>query len=215
MRKVLEGLIDGQFFCPYSNRDVYEQLRQPEYAAAIDVALRPIGRALARLGEGEDVTAFFARYVDLADSGDRREAMEELKRVRDQIMPVLHFIHLYSRAGQGNVCLSPGEEVSFGELLMPVDQFQVAREQLRDLCVYPMFSRVKTVDANKEKLTVVFKGLVEAGYLVPKGAESSLYVATGKMGYFYQVVSWIADSQKLLLAEDVEPDESQVTGELL
>ncbi|WP_208536092.1 hypothetical protein [Pseudomonas aeruginosa] len=22
MRKVLEGLIDGQFFCPYSNRDV-------------------------------------------------------------------------------------------------------------------------------------------------------------------------------------------------
>ena len=59
------------------------------------------GRALARLGEGEDVTAFFARYVDLADSGDRREAMEELKRVRDQIMPVLHFIHLYSRAGQG------------------------------------------------------------------------------------------------------------------
>ncbi|MFO1612122.1 hypothetical protein QOT38_30275, partial [Pseudomonas aeruginosa] len=76
MRKVLEGLIDGQFFCPYSNRDVYEQLRQPEYAAAIDGALRPIGRALARLGEGEDVTAFFARYVDLADSGDRREAMD-------------------------------------------------------------------------------------------------------------------------------------------
>lgn len=49
----------------------------------------------------------------------------------------------------------------------------------------------------------------------PRGAESSLYVATGKMGYFYQVVSWIADSQKLLPAEDVEPDESQVTGELL
>ena len=52
---------------------------------------------------------------------------------------------------------------------MHVDQFQVAREQLRDLCVYPLFSRVKTVDANKEKLNVVFKGLVEAGYLVPKG----------------------------------------------
>lgn len=215
MRKVLEGLIDGQFICPYSNRDVYELLRQPEFASAIDAALRPLGRALGHLGEGEDVTAFFARYVDLTDAGDRHEAMEELKRVRDQIMPVLHFIHLYSRTEKVDACLSPGEEVSFGELLMHVDQSNVAREQLRDFCVYPLFSRVKAVEANKEKLTVVFKGMVEAGYLVRKGAESSNYVATGKMGYFYQVVSWIADSQKLLPAEEYEPAVSQVTGELL
>ncbi|RIJ06632.1 hypothetical protein DXT77_28820 [Pseudomonas sp. 91RF] len=215
MRAILEGLIAGRFFCPYSSREVYEQLRQPEFAAAIEAALRPFGRALAHLGEGDDVTAFFARYVDLSDSGDRREAMEELKCIRDQIMPVLDFIHLCGRAGQGDVCLSPGEEISFGGLLMHIDQFLVARDQLRDLCVYPMFTRVKVVEGNKEKLTVVFKVLVDAGYLVRKGVESSLYVATGKMGYLYHMVSWIADSQKLLPAEEPEADPSQGTGELL
>jgi hypothetical protein len=215
MRAILEGLIAGRFFCPYSSREVYEQLRQPEFAAAIDAALRPFGRALAHLGEGDDVTAFFARYVDLSDSGDRREAMDELKCIRDQIMPVLDFIHLCGRAGQGDVCLSPGEEVSFGSLLMHIDQFPVARDQLRDLCVYPLFARVKAVEGNKEKLAVVFKVLVDTGYLVRKGAESSLYVATGKMGYLYHVVSWIADSQKLLPSEEPEAAPSQGTGELL
>jgi len=215
MRAILEDLIAGRFFCPYSGREAYEQLRQPEFAAAIEAALRPFGRALAHLGEGDDVTAFFARYVDLSDSGDRREAMEELKCIRDQIMPVLDFIHLCGRAGQGDVCLSPGEEVSFGGLLMHIDQFPVARDQLRDLCVYPMFTRVKAVEGNKEKLAVVFKVLVDAGYLVRKGVESSLYVATGKMGYLYHMVSWIADSQKLLPAEEPEADPSQGTGALL
>lgn len=215
MREVLEGLIAGRFFCPYSSREVYEQLRQPEFAAVIDTALRPFGRALAHLGEGDDVTAFFARYADLSDSSDRREAMEELKCIRDQIMPVLDFIHICGRAGQGDVCLSPGEEVSFGGLLMHIDQFPVARDQLRDLCVYPLFARVKAVEGNKEKLAVVFKALVDAGYLVRRGAESSLYVATGKMGYLYHVVSWIADSQKLLLEVEPDVDPSQGTGELL
>jgi hypothetical protein len=98
---------------------------------------------------------------------------------------------------------------------MHIDQFPVARDQLRDLCVYPLFARVKAVEGNKEKLAVVFKVLVDAGYLVRKGAESSLYVATGKMGYLYHVVSWIADSQKLLPAEEPEADPSQGTGELL
>lgn len=215
MRKILEGLISGHFFCPYSNQSVYEQLRKPDFAEAINAALQPFGRTLGFLESEDDATAFFARYENLSDPDDRKDASEELKRIRDQIMPVLDFIHLCVRAGRGDSSLSPGDEISFGELLTHVDQSPVSRDQLRDLSVYPMFARVKNVEGNKEKLNVVMKGMTEAGYLVKKGDESSLYIATGKMGYLYQIMSWIADSQKLLPSDVDDHGPAQDTGILL
>lgn len=210
MREVLEGLMGGLFYCRYSHPRLYAQLCKAEFAQEVDEALRPFGRTLGRLGSAEEPTAFFSRYENLADSGDRADAAEELKRIRDQIWPVLEFIQLCARAGRGDACLAPGEELSFGELLSQIEQHLACREQLRDLAVHALFSRAKNSDDNKDKLSVVLRAMAEAGYLVRKGSESSIYVATGKMGYLYQVMSWIVENQQLLPPEtDVGADQQK------
>lgn len=198
MRDILEPLLDKQFFCRYSAPTVFSKLCDSRFAAEINDALRPFWRRLSCLGEEGDPTAFFAGYIDLSDPRDRLAATEELKQVRDQIAPMLEFIQLCARAGRGDICLAPGEELHFGELLSQLEHHTVCRDQLRDLAAHSFFSRVKNADDYKDKLTVVLKIMVEAGYLVRKTAESSIYVATGKMGYLYQVMTWIVENQRLL-----------------
>lgn len=134
----------------------------------------------------------------MSDPRDRLAATDELKQVRDQIAPVLEFIQLCARAGRGDICLAPGEELYFGELLSQLEHHTVCRDQLRDLAAHSFFSRVKNADDYKDKLSAVLKIMVETGYLARKGAESSIYVATGKMGYLYQVMTWIVENQRLL-----------------
>lgn len=200
MRDILEPLLGGQFYCRYSTPAVYNKLCDAVFAREVDGALGPLGRVLGHLGEEGEPTAFFARYVDLSDPRDRLAATEELRQIRDQIAPVLEFIQLCARAGRGDICLAPGEELYFGELLSQLEHHTVCREQLRDLAAHSFFARVKNADDYKDKLTAVLRIMIEAGYLVRKGAESSIYVATGKMGYLYQVMTWIVENQRLLPA---------------
>lgn len=211
MRDVLERLLSGQFFCRYSSPQIYSELCKPELSQAVNGALKPFGRALGTLGSDGEPTAFFARYLDLSDAGDVQAATEELKQIRDQISPVLEFIQLCDKAGKGDTCLAPGEEICFGELLSQLEHHTVCRDQLRDLAAHSFFARVKNAEDYKDKLTAVLKVMVEAGYLVRKGVESSVYVATGKMGYLYQVMAWIVEHQQLLpeASEDTSGDQQK------
>lgn len=208
MRDTLESLLGGRFICRHSSPELYSQLCDASYARAVDQALQPLGRTLGWLGSIEQPSAFFSRFVSLSYANDRIAAAEEFKHIRDAIWPVVEFIQLCARAGRGDVCLAPGEEVHTAQLLAQVENSSICGDQLRDLAGHAFFRRSKRGDSHSEKLSVVLKTMEEAGFLVRKGVGSSIFVATGKMAYIYRAMSWIVEHQRL-----VPDDESDAASD--
>ncbi|MCE0877413.1 hypothetical protein [Pseudomonas monteilii] len=202
MREVLENLLAGRFICRYSAPELYSELCSVSYARAIEQALQPLGRTLGWLGSVEQPSAFFSRFVNLSNANDRAAASEEFKHIRDAIWPVVEFIQLCARAGRGDACLAPGEEVHTAEILTQVENSSICADQLRDLAGHTFFRKSKRGESHSEKLSVVLKTMEEQGFLVRKGAASSIYVATGKMAYLYRAMSWIVEHQKLVPADE-------------
>lgn len=209
LRQVLELLLSGEFICHYSWPEWHRAMRRVEFADDVRAALKPLGRALGTFGDQEAPDTYFARYADLADPADRNAATAQLLIIRDQLKPCLEFIRLFSQVGRSDACLAPGELVSFAELLDAIEQHVTYKDQLRDLCGHEFFGRSKSAKDNKDRLGSVLKALADAGYLTKRSSESANYVATGKMGYVYMVLAWLAEYNKLSVET---ADEGEAVG---
>lgn len=199
LRDVLHKLLSGSFICQYTYPELHRQMRDADFAEAVENALAPLGRKLATLGEPEAPDTFFARYVDLTEAVDRDAATAQLVELRDQLRPCLEFIRLINRAGRSETCLAPGDTISFADMLDSIENHVTYRTQLWDLSGYDFFSKSKSGKDNKDRLSLVLRALADAGYLVKRSSESANYVATGKMGYVHTILAWIAEYNSLSL----------------
>lgn len=199
LRDVLHKLLSGSFICQYTYPELHRQMRDADFAEAVENALAPLGRKLATLGEPEAPDTFFARYVDLTEAVDRDAATAQLVELRDQLRPCLEFIRLINRAGRIETCLAPGDTISFADMLDSIENHVTYRTQLWDLSGYDFFSKSKSGKDNKDRLSLVLRALADAGYLVKRSSESANYVATGKMGYVHTILAWIAEYNSLSL----------------
>lgn len=207
LRDVLELLLAGEFICQFSHPELHRMMHAPGFADEVAAALAPLGRVLGSIGEDDAPDTYFAQYADLHHPRDRAAAAAQLVVIRDQLKPCLEFIRLFSQAGRTDACLAPGETISFADLLDAIERHVTYKDQLRDLSGHEFFSKSKSGKDNKDRLNLVLKVLAEAGYLVRRNSESSNYVATGKMGYVYKILAWLAEYNKLS-AVPVEGDEA-------
>lgn len=210
IRQVLEVLLGGGFICQYAHPELHRQMRTPGFAEEITLALAPLGRTLGTIGEVETPDTYFARYIDLTEPTDRAAATLQLVAVRDQLRPCLEFIRLISRAGRSDICLAPGDIVSFADLLDSIEGHITYRDQLWDLSAHELFSRSKNGKTINDRLTLVLRALADAGYLVKRSSESANFVATGKMGYIFMLLAWIAEFNKVSLDVDAGHDADPV-----
>lgn len=210
IRDVLETLLAGGFICQYAYPELHRQLRAPGVEAEVRAALAPLGRELGTIGEETAPDTYFSRYADLSDAKDRAAAAVQLVQMRDQLKPCLEFIRLFNRSGRTDACLAPGDTVSFSDLLEAIENNPTYRDQLRDLSGHEFFSKSKSAKDNKERLALVLRPLADAGYLVKRSSESANYVATGKMGYFYMILAWVAEFSSLSLDPEPDPSSTQL-----
>lgn len=208
IREVLEILLAGGFICQYAYPELHRQMREPGFSDEVRSALAPLGREVGAIGEVETPDTYFARYVDLDESVDRAAASSQLVSVRDQLKPCLEFIRLINRAGRNDTCLAPGDTISFADMLDSIEHHVTYRDQLWDLSAHEMFSKSKSGKDNKDRLTLVLKALADAGYLVKRSRESANYIATGKMGYIYMVLAWLAEYNQISLETDADASSS-------
>ncbi|MFG3454828.1 hypothetical protein [Stutzerimonas stutzeri] len=116
----------------------------------------------------------------------------ELTWLRDQIKPLLDFIRLYSRAEGSDVYLAPGEEVSFSRLIEAIEANTTYAEMLRDLAGHQIFRRISSARDNKDSLGRALEALTDEGFLVRANTQSANFVVTGKMGYVFMALEWVA-----------------------
>lgn len=195
---LIELLLKGEFICRTTNEDGWRALKNSSTRERVEAYLNQINRTVASAAEGD---VFFCGYLQLGDS-ERRVISSQFKDICQALIPLVEWLVLVQEASGQDAPLSEGAPVRLTELQSRIEDTPAFREQLAKLSQYRLFGSTSTNSDAQIKL--VFKRLVELGYLVHPNAEKQIYIATGKLDYLYEVIRFIDETEGLSLEAQAE-----------
>ncbi|QTH64110.1 hypothetical protein J1N51_01075 [Psychrosphaera ytuae] len=201
--RVLESLLSGQFICQTTDEDSYRFLKSSENQQQVEAQLAIMNRRLATAAEEQ---VFFAAYADIGES-ERDQLSKQFEDISNHLMPLVEWMLLVQEALNKDLSLSQGMNLRLAELQTVIEDTPAYAEQLNKISRYAMFgSKAAELDA---QLKLVFKRLVELGYLVRPNQDKQIYTVTGKIDYLFDVIKFIDETEQLSLAQQAEDAMSQ------
>ncbi|MGI2183553.1 hypothetical protein ACRN9F_15070 [Shewanella oncorhynchi] len=195
---LIELLLKGEFICRTTNEEGWRALKNSSTRERVEAYLNQINRTVASAAEGD---VFFCGYLQLGDS-ERKVISSQFKDICQALIPLVEWLVLVQEASGQDAPLSEGAPVRLTELQSRIEDTPAFREQLAKLSQYRLFGSTSTNSDAQIKL--VFKRLVELGYLVRPNAEKQIYIATGKLDYLYEVIRFIDETEGLSLEAQAE-----------
>ncbi|MCR4536525.1 hypothetical protein OCF84_16990 [Shewanella xiamenensis] len=195
---IIELLLKGEFICRTTNEDGWRALKNNSTRERVEAYLNQINRTVASAAEGD---VFFCGYLQLGES-ERKVISSQFKDICQALIPMVEWLVLVQEASGQDAPLSEGAPVRLTELQSRIEDTPAFREQLAKLSQYRLFGSTSTNSDAQIKL--VFKRLVELGYLVRPNVEKQIYIATGKLDYLYEVIRFIDETEGLSLEAQAE-----------
>ncbi|MGL4474840.1 MAG: condensin complex protein MksE [Shewanella sp.] len=196
--ELVERLLKGEFICRTSGEDQWRALKNPANREQIEHYLNQINRTLCSAAEGE---VFFCGYLQLGEH-ERKVISAQFKEICQALIPMVEWLVLMQEASGQDASLVEGSALRLTELQTRIEDTPALREQLTTLSQYRLFGSTSTnVDA---QIKLVFKRLVELGYLLKPNPEKQIYLATGKVDYLYEVIRFIDETEGLQLEAQAE-----------
>lgn len=196
--KVLESLLSGDFICQTTNEDGFRFLKSNDNRVAIEHQLSILNR---RLATAADEQVFFSAYEDIGIT-ERELLGKQFEDVSNHLLPLVEWMLLVQEALNKDLSLSQGMNLRLNELQTVIEDTPAYAEQLVKISRYAMFgSKAAELDA---QLKLVFKRLVELGYLVRPNQDKQIYTVTGKIDYLFDVIKFIDETEQLSLAQQAE-----------
>lgn len=195
---IIELLLKGEFICRTTNEDGWRALKNNSTRERVEAYLNQINRTVASAAEGD---VFFCGYLQLGES-ERKVISSQFKDICQALIPMVEWLVLVQEACGQDAPLSEGAPVRLTELQSRIEDTPAFREQLAKLSQYRLFGSTSTNSDAQIKL--VFKRLVELGYLVRPNVEKQIYIATGKLDYLYEVIRFIDETEGLSLEAQAE-----------
>ncbi|MCS6127197.1 hypothetical protein G3485_09320 [Shewanella baltica] len=195
---LIELLLKGEFICRTTNEEGWRALKNNSTRERVEAYLNQINRTVASAAEGD---VFFCGYLQLGDS-ERKVISSQFKDICQALIPLVEWLVLVQEASGQDAPLSEGAPVRLTELQSRIEDTPAFREQLAKLSQYRLFGSTSTNSDAQIKL--VFKRLVELGYLVRPNVEKQIYIATGKLDYLYEVIRFIDETEGLSLEAQAE-----------
>lgn len=195
---LIELLLKGEFICRTTNEEGWRALKNNSTRERVETYLNQINRTLASAAEGD---VFFCGYQQLGDN-ERKVISLQFKDICQGLIPLVEWLVLVQEASGQDAPLSEGAPVRLTELQSRIEDTPAFREQLTKLSQYRLFGSTSTNSDAQIKL--VFKRLVELGYLVRPNVEKQIYIATGKLDYLYEVIRFIDETEGLSLEAQAE-----------
>ncbi len=195
---LIELLLKGEFICRTTNEEGWRALKNNSTRERVEAYLNQINRTVASAAEGD---VFFCGYLQLGDA-ERKVISSQFKDICQALIPLVEWLVLVQEASGQDAPLSEGAPVRLTELQSRIEDTPAFREQLAKLSQYRLFGSTSTNSDAQIKL--VFKRLVELGYLVRPNAEKQIYIATGKLDYLYEVIRFIDETEGLSLEAQAE-----------
>lgn len=204
---VLETLLSGGFICKTSDELAFQYLQNTEHFTSVEQQLNLMNRSIASANDGQ---VMFCAYQAIADN-ERKIVGLQFREITASLMPLIEWLVLVQEAKGDNSPLSEGKIVRLNELQSVIEDTPAFSEQLAKIAKYTLFnSQSSAVDS---QLKLIFKRLVDVGYLLKPNPDNQIYMATGKIDYLIEVIRFIDDSENLNLAEQAEQAIKQ--GDLL
>ncbi|ABE56268.1 conserved hypothetical protein [Shewanella denitrificans OS217] len=195
---LIEQLLKGEFICRITNEDGWRALKNSATRDRVETYLNQINRTIASAGEGE---VFFCGYLQLGDT-ERKVISAQFKDICSALIPLVEWLVLVQEASGQDAPLSEGAPIRLTDLQGRIEDTPAFREQLNKLSQYRLFgSSSSNVDG---QIKLVFKRLVELGYLSKPNSEKQIYIATGKIDYLYEVIRFIDETEGLSLEAQAE-----------
>lgn len=205
--QVMETLLSGGFICKTSDELAFSFLQNTENFASVEQQLNLMNRTIANANDGE---VLFCAYQAIGDD-ERKVVSSQFREITASLLPLIEWLVLVQEAKGDNSPLSEGKVVRLNELQSVIEDTPAFSEQLTKISRYSLFnSSSSAVDA---QLKLIFKRLVDSGYLLKPNPDNQIYLATGKVDYLFEVIRFIDESEQLNLAEQAE--EAIKQGDLL
>lgn len=196
--RVLESLLRGEFICQTKDEDAFRYLQSSANRLAIDSQLNMLNRSLSTAADGE---VYFVSYNAIEDD-ERKFLTSQFQEISSHLMPVIEWLLMVQEATGTDRPLTQGTVIRLNELQSTVEDTPAYAEQLAKIARYAFFgSKANEVDA---QLKLIFKRLVEVGYLIRPNVDKQIYTATGKIDYLFDVIKFIDETENLSLAQRAE-----------
>ncbi|MBV7314145.1 hypothetical protein [Shewanella sp. NIFS-20-20] len=196
--ELVERLLQGEFICRTSGEEQWRALKSAANREQIEHYLNQLNRTLCSASEGE---VFFCGYLQLGEN-ERKVISAQFKEICQALIPMVEWLVLMQEASGQDASLVEGSALRLPELQTRIEDTPALREQLTQVSQYRLFGSTSTnVDA---QIKLVFKRLVELGYLLKPNPEKQIYIATGKVDYLYEVIRFIDETEGLQLEAQAE-----------
>lgn len=188
-------LLRGDFVCRHATDTVFHFLSDEANYDAVNQYLARLGIGLRQTADGETI---YAAYLD-ADSPDRRTAIkQQFRETINHLAPLAEWLTLVMAGQRSSAVLHPGDVVRESVLLGAIEGTPALSAAFTKLSAGSLFK--STSPAPKAQISKVLKTLCDLGYLKVQQANGSTYVATGRWSYFYEVMAFVAEHERIDVA---------------
>ncbi len=195
---LIERLLKGEFICRTTDEEGWRALKNATTRERVEAYLNQINRTVACAGEGD---VFFCGYQQLGET-ERKVISSQFREICNGLIPLVEWLVLVQESSGQDAPLTEGAAIRLTELQARIEDTPAFREQLAKLSHYRLFG--STSSQSDAQLKLVFKRLLELGYLTKPNSEKQIYIATGKIDYLYEVIRFIDETEGLSLEAQAE-----------
>lgn len=205
--QVVPKLLQGEFICEASAPALFRALADESFQAEVDAYLGKIKRRLTTTPNGQ---AYYASWAKVGKE-QRTEAKQVMVSIKQSIRPVIQFIELCMDSLKTDIAPSPGDRIDYPAILKAVTENPHLQEKLREFALHGKEYAVSDSSTNAV-LGKVFQQLGKAGYIIFAYPEQEAWRFTGKLDYYYQVITFLMENEGI--PQQDEKDDEPETGRL-
>ena len=198
-RETLQDLLEGKFISMETDADEFRYLSAEGTVEGLGAVLREFGRAIRKTRTG----GAFCLVWESLGTIEQRSVRSEFLEFRNTLRPVVDFLLLVMNASQSDVPLRSGDTISVSDLAVRIEDNPPQRKKLEEIATL-LSVRRETVS---ERTAGVLDELAKEGLTVLRNRDAQVYLVTGKIDYFYEVLDYI-DSREKITEEAAESADS-------
>lgn len=188
-RETLQDLLEGKFISMETDADEFRYLSAEGTVEDLGTVLREFGRTIRKTRTG---SAFYLVWDHLG-TDEQRSVRSEFREFRNTLRPVVDFLLLVMNAAQSDVPLRSGDTISVSDLAVRIEDNPPLRKKLEEVATL-LGVRRETVS---ERTAGVLCELAKAGLTVLRNRDEQIWLVTGKIDYFYEVLDYIGSREKI------------------
>jgi len=200
------ALLGGEVLCEYRHEDLVTYLSISENQARVEQFLNQMNRKLRQTSTRD---AWVCAYQDLSGSGAKESVRHQFKEVANHLEALVQFLRLVMHVETGDRPVFPGDHLQEGRLIQEISSTPTLEDKLRSLTEKQLFY-TKNQDVAK-RVRAVMEALVKEGYLVRFGTAGTVYQATGKWSWLYDMMAFIQTHEGITAGVTEEDNQMRLT----